>query len=149
MKLVNLKPPQIAWVLLGLAAGLHFLLPKAYRGHFGCRLCGVAAIVIGFGLMMWAWALFRQAGTPVPPTERAMTLVRSGPYRFSRNPMYLGIVMMLLGVAVWIGSFPMLLAPVGFFVFMSAVFIPYEESRLQEAFEEEYLSYARSVRRWL
>jgi protein-S-isoprenylcysteine O-methyltransferase Ste14 len=149
MELVKLKPPQIAWVLLGLGAGLHFLLPTVYRGDFGCWVCGVVGIGIGFGLMIWAWALFRKAGTPIRPTERAATLVRSGPFRFSRNPMYLGIVIMLLGVAAWVGSFPMLIAPIGFCVCMSAVFIPYEESRLREAFGDEYLSYARTVRRWM
>ncbi len=140
---------QIAWVLLGLSAGLHFLLPTEYRGHFGCWACGAVGIGAGFGVMTWAWALFRRVGTPIQPTERAAVLVRSGPFRFSRNPMYLGIVMMLLGVAAWVGSFPMLIAPVGFFVFMSTVFIPYEESRLRDAFSDEYLSYAQKVRRWI
>jgi protein-S-isoprenylcysteine O-methyltransferase Ste14 len=140
MKLINFRPPQLAWILIGLSAGLHFVLPSSYRGQFSCWVCGAIAIGIGFGLMMWAWALFRQTGTPIRPTERAAALVRSGPFRFSRNPMYLGIVIMLLGIAAWVGSFPMLIATVGFFVFMRAVFIPYEEARLHEAFGE----YSRS-----
>jgi len=149
MKLVNLRPPQIALVLLGLGAGLHFLLPTAYRGHFGCWVYGLVGIGTGFGLMTWAWALFRKTGTPVRPTERAATLVRSGPFRFSRNPMYLGIVLMLLGVAAWVGSFPMLIAPLGFFALVSVVFIPHEESRLREVFGDDYVSYSQRVRRWI
>jgi len=149
MKLVRLIPPQIAWILLGLGAGLHFLVPTTYRGHFGCPVCGAVGMGIGFGLMIWAWALFREAGTPLRPTERATRLVCSGPFRFSRNPMYLGIAIMLLGIAVWVGSFPMLIAPIGFLVIMSAVFVPYEERRLRETFDDEYVSYTRRVRRWL
>ena len=149
MKLINLKPPHIALLFLGLSVGLHFLLPAAYRHQFSCWVCGLAAVGLGFGLIMWAWFLFRQSGTPIRPTDRATAIVSSGPFRFSRNPMYLGIVVILLGIAVWVGSLPMLIAPAGFFAFMSLVFIPYEEQRLREAFGDDYVSYTQKVRRWI
>jgi len=149
MKLVRLRPPRIALVLLGLGVGLHFLVPQAYRGDFSCWACGIAGIAAGFSLMLWAWALFRRVGTPIRPTERAATLVRSGPFRVSRNPMYLGMLLMLAGVAAWVGSFPMLLPPISFLAIVSAVFIPHEEARLREIFGDDYASYARRVRRWL
>jgi protein-S-isoprenylcysteine O-methyltransferase Ste14 len=63
--------------------------------------------------------------------------------------MYLGIVVMLLGIALWLGSWPMLIAPVGFLVFMSLVFVPYEEQRVLETFGDAYASYAQRVRRWI
>ena len=78
-----------------------------------------------------------------------MCLVTAGPYRFTRNPMYLGIFIMLVGIAVWVGSLPMFIAPVGFVLLMSWVFIPYEEQRLGEAFGEAYREYSTKVRRWL
>jgi len=149
MRLVNLKPPVIACLLLALSVGLHFLLPQAYRRQFACLICGVMAIAIGLGVMMWAWWLFRKSGTPTRPTHQATALVTSGPFRFSRNPMYLAIVVIMLGLAVWVGSLPMLIAPVGFFAFMSLVFIPYEERRLRETFGDAYLSFAQRVRRWI
>ena len=149
MKLANIKPPQIAGMLLAVSLGLHFALPTEYRLDFACRACGSAASIFGFILMMWAWWLFRLSGTPARPTDRATSLVTSGPFRFSRNPMYLGIVVMLLGIALWLGSWPMLIAPVGFFVFMSLVRIPYEEQRLGDIFGEAYVSYTRRVRRWI
>ena len=149
MKLINLKPPQAALLLLALSVGLHFLIPRAYRGDFARPVYGVAVAGIGFGLMMWAWWCFRQSGTPIRPTDRAVSLVISGPFRFSRNPMYLGILMMLLGVALWVGSLPMLIAPLGFLLLMSLVFIPYEEGRLRELFGEAYNAYSARVRRWL
>ena len=149
MKLVNLKPPLIACLLLALSVGLHFVLPPAYRRQFACLVCGVTAIALGFGVLLWAWALFRTSDTPTRPTAQATALVTSGPFRFSRNPMYLAIVVMLLGLAVWVGSLPMLLAPVGFFAVMSLVVIPYEERRLHETFGEAYLSFTQRVRRWI
>ena len=73
----------------------------------------------------------------------------TGPFRFTRNPMYLGITIMLLGIAVAVGSPAMLIAPMGFFAIMSLVFIPYEEGRLREFFPKDYLDYTQRVRRWL
>ena len=149
MRLVNLKPPLIAGLLLALSVGLHFVLPQASRRQFACLWCGVTAIAIGCGVLIWAWWLFRRSGTPTRPTHQATALVTSGPFRVPRNPMYLAIVVMLLGLAVWVGSLPMLIAPIGFFAFMSLVFIPHEERRLRETFGEAYLSFTRRVRRWI
>ena len=149
MRLVNLKPPLIAGLLLALSVGLHFVLPQADRRQFACALCGVTAIAISCGVLLWAWWLFRQSGTPTRPTARATALVTAGPFRVSRNPMYLAIVVLLLGIAVWVGSLPMLLAPVGFFAVMSLVVIPAEERRLRETFGEAYLSFTQRVRRWI
>jgi len=149
MRLVNLKPPIVACLLLALSGGLHFVLPQAYRRQFACGMCGVVAIAIGVGVLLWAWWLFRKSGTPTRPTAQATALVTSGPFRFSRNPMYLAIVALLLGIAVWVGSLPMLIAPVGFFVVMSLAVIPAEERRLRETFGEAYLSFTQRVRRWV
>jgi protein-S-isoprenylcysteine O-methyltransferase Ste14 len=149
MKLATVKPPQIAGLLIAVSVALHFALPKEYRLDFSCRACGVMAFTLGFIMMMWAWWLFRQSGTPALPTDRASSLVTTGPFRFSRNPMYLGIVVMLLAIAWWLGSWPMLIAPVGFWGFMSLVRIPYEEQQLRDIFGEAYASYTEKVRRWI
>ena len=63
--------------------------------------------------------------------------------------MYLGITIALMGIAIVVGSLPMLIAPVGFFAIINMVFIPYEERRLEQIFGEEYIDYKRQVRRWL
>jgi len=150
MKLINnLKPPHIAWLFLGLSIGLHFLLPSDYCHQFSCKGCGLISSIFGFGLMLWAWRLFRQKGTPIRPTDKPTVIVTSGPFCVSRNPMYLGILIILLAIAVWVGSLPMLIAPVGFFTFMSLVFIPYEERRMREVFGGEYVSYTQKVRQWI
>ena len=149
MRLIQLKPPHVAGILIAVSVGLHFLVPKSSRGSLSCLTCSAVAFLLGFGGMIWAWWLFRRAGTPIRPTAQAVSLVTSGPFRLSRNPMYLGIVVMLLGIALLVGSWPMLIAPLGFFVFMSQVFIPFEEQRLRQVFGESYDSYTRRVRRWI
>jgi protein-S-isoprenylcysteine O-methyltransferase Ste14 len=99
--------------------------------------------------MMWAWALFRRTGTPIRPTDSATTIVAAGPFRISRNPMVLGILFMLLGIAWAVGTWPMLIAPAGFLLVMSAVFIPYEEKRLEANLGVSYNVYRKRVRRWI
>ena len=145
----RLKPPHVAFALIALGVAAHFAVPEPVRGHFRCLPGGAVLFAAGFGTMIWAWWLFRRAGTPIRPTDRPARLVTAGPYRISRNPMYLGIVAMLLGIALAVGSWPMLIAPVGFFAFMSAVFIPFETERLRRIFGEEYDSYAKRVREWI
>lgn len=93
MRLVNLKPPLIACLLLALSVGLHFVLPQAYRRQFTYWMCGVMAIAIAFGVLLSAWGLFRKSGTPTRPTAQATALVTSGPFRFSPPyPASLGIL---------------------------------------------------------
>jgi protein-S-isoprenylcysteine O-methyltransferase Ste14 len=99
--------------------------------------------------MVWGWSLFRSRSTPIRPRDQPIKLVTAGAFQFSRNPMYLGIGAMLFGLALAIGSLPMLVAPIGFLVLMDRVFIPYEEQRLRKTFGSVYEEYQNDVRRWL
>ena len=92
---------------------------------------------------------FRKAGTALLPFEEATALVTSGLNRYSRNPMYLGIVLMLVGVALATGSLPCYLASLAFFLIIDSVFCPYEEDKLEQAFGPTYSRYRGTVRRWL
>ncbi len=149
MRLVNIRPPYVALLLLAVGAGGHFLLSPENRRLFACPPCGVATIILGFGLILWAGLLFRRRGTTIRPNDRATSLVTSGPFRFSRNPMYLGMTLVLLGMVFGVDSLPMLIAPVGFFGIMSIFRIPDEEQRLREIFGDTYEDYTRRVRRWI
>lgn len=149
MRLVRLKPPHIAFLLCGAGAGLHFAVPAPYRAGPHCLTCGIAVAALGLAVMIWSWWLFRRAGTPIRPWDRATRLVMGGPFRFSRNPMYAGVTAILLGIALVVGSWPMLVAPAGFVLIMSLVTIPYEEKRLRDAFGDEYEAYVARVRRWI
>ena len=92
---------------------------------------------------------FRQHAVAICPTEKTSALITDGIYRYTRNPMYLGMLMMLVAAALWIGTPPFMLAAVTFFLIMDRLFCPYEEDKLQAAFSDAYRAYASRIRRWL
>jgi protein-S-isoprenylcysteine O-methyltransferase Ste14 len=111
---------------------------------------GIALVAIAFIPPVWAAGLFRREGTeinPTSPTNRA--LVTRGPYRFTRNPMYLGLITFALGVAVWVGAWPMFLAPIAVFATTNFVHIPFEEAKMRRQFGAAYDGYVARVGRWL
>ena len=92
---------------------------------------------------------FTRAGTPVVPFERSTTLVTGGSYRFTRNPMYLGMVLLLSGVAALLGTLsPWLVIPI-FTAVIQTNFIRGEERFLEELFGDSYRAYKTRVRRWI
>jgi sterol desaturase/sphingolipid hydroxylase (fatty acid hydroxylase superfamily) len=147
--LLALKPPRLALLFLALALLAHFTLPALGRGFWHCVACGVAPAAAGFGLMIWAWAEFRRRANPICPTQHAVTLITAGPFRFTRNPMYLGIGLMLAAPFLAYGSVALALAPLSFFIMMAFVFVPFEEDRLRQAFGVDFENYRRAVRRWI
>jgi len=149
MKIIEVKPPIIALCYLMAALAAHFLLrsPRIISSDF--IFLGFFIWVAGLLLMHAGWKAFRKAGTPLRPTEKPTSFVTEGPFRFTRNPMYLGMTFMLLGIAVGVGSVPLLVVPIVFFFTMNGVFIPYEERKLEEIFQKEYLDYKSRVRRWI
>jgi protein-S-isoprenylcysteine O-methyltransferase Ste14 len=104
---------------------------------------------LGLGLMTWAAAQFRRAGTSFQLRGGGSALVTSGPFQFSRNPMYLGMLVWLVGLAVLLGSLITFLFPVLFFLLTNFLFIPLEEGRMAQILEEPYTQYRSRVRRWL
>jgi protein-S-isoprenylcysteine O-methyltransferase Ste14 len=92
---------------------------------------------------------FRKADTPVPGNRPTTTIVRSGPYRFSRNPIYLAFTIFQVGVALWVNSLALLLAVLPALALMVWVVIPREERYLEARFPAEYRRYKHAVRRWL
>ena len=148
-KLLKILPPY--WVIIDVTAGLALHAVWIWKG--GPRLAlpapGLVTVVLGFGLMIWAWKLFHHRGTAVCPFEASTHFVREGPYRFTRNPMYLGMTLILLGIALVSGTPPVFLAPLAFFFTVHLAFIPYEEKKMEETFGEAYRDYKRRVRRWL
>jgi protein-S-isoprenylcysteine O-methyltransferase Ste14 len=105
--------------------------------------------MLGFAIMMWGWWLFKIHATAVCPTVASKQLVTEGIYRVTRNPMYLGLIMMLLAIALGVGTLPFYLVTVVYFFIINNVFCPYEEHKLTQAFGERYSLYRDRVRRWL
>ena len=99
--------------------------------------------------MVWADNLFKKLSTEVKSFDKPTVLVMEGPFRVSRHPMYLGFVVLLIGVAIMLGSLVALIAPVTMFITLETIFIPFEEKQCAEAFGQAYSDYKKRVRRWL
>lgn len=113
------------------------------------KALAVGLIVAGLGIEMWAGGLFHRAGTNVIPYKPATTLVTDGPYRFSRNPMYVGFALTYLGLAFGLNT-PIaigLLLPC--LIVMTWGVVLREERYLEDKFGQPYRDYKAKVRRWL
>src|SRR5439155_8467115 len=113
------------------------------------RFLGVIPMAAGLAVVLWAAGAFRRAGTTIRPFEKSSALVGQGLYRVTRNPIYLGMVCSLFGVAVVAGSvMPFLVVP-AFAYLIDRRFIRAEEALLEETFGAQYVAYKANVRRWL
>ena len=121
-------------------------------GPFGGPfIWGFASAFIAAGLMLviYSASLFKRADTPLIPFHKTTTIVTTGPFKMTRNPMYLGMVFCLIGIAVALGSLlPFVVIPV-FILVIQTQFILAEERFLEELFGDEYLAYKKRVRRWI
>ncbi len=145
----NILPPTFLFVFLVLSIGLHFVLPIKQIVHRSYSYVGAMFIIFGLVLNLWSDALFKKARTPVKPDAMPAELVTSGPFRISRHPMYLGMVSILLGVALVLGSVVAFVFPVLFLIAMEVMFVSLEERNLESAFGDRYLQYRKKVRRWI
>jgi protein-S-isoprenylcysteine O-methyltransferase Ste14 len=143
------RPPLVylGTILLGLVA--HVLWPVHLVPRFLGTPVGAILTVIAVALFFSAVRTFRAAGTPIPGNRPATTIVRTGPYRFSRNPIYLAFSLLQLGLAFWVNSLSLLVTFIPAVALMSFVVIPREERYLEVRFPSEYVPYKASVRRWL
>lgn len=112
-------------------------------------LLGSFIFVDGFALAIWAIVAIRKAGTQVETTKPTTAIVASGPYRFTRNPVYLGMLLGLTGLAIGFDSAWILLAMIPFYLVIRHGVIAREEAYLERKFGGLYLEYKSRVRRWL
>jgi protein-S-isoprenylcysteine O-methyltransferase Ste14 len=139
----------IAALLTAAAVGADMALGDTRVVHWPWRWIGLAFLPTGVCLAAWALRCFAARGTTHNPFGAASALVTTGPFRFTRNPMYLGVTLILLGIGLLMGTLPLLLVPVAFFLTMAIAFVPREERALEAAFGEEFRSWRARVRRWL
>ena len=147
--MLKLPPPLWALIYVVACAGLSRLLGWPLVPGLPLPALGLAIVVAGIIPPLWAVGLFRREKTELNPTSAAnRALVTGGPFRFTRNPMYLGLVVITLGIAVWTGAWPMFLAPIAVFATTNWVHIPFEEAKMRHQFPAEFDAYAQRVRRW-
>lgn len=124
------------------------LIPAARIIPLPFKLLGLFLFLGGGGIALASKRLFQRTGSPMPSYATPVQLHTGGAFRFSRNPMYLGIAIGLLGIALFSGSWLNLLFPLLFLLIVDRRFVPEEEANLAREFGEEYAAYCSRVRRW-
>lgn len=142
--------PTPIWAALILAA-LYFIgASLGLDGAPQSTAVGIVLIALGLAVSAWGVLTFRRAGTEVMPSSPTnKTLVTHGPYAITRNPMYVGMVTLTLGIAFFVGAPLLYAAPVLLFLLDNFVIIPFEEAKMERQFGEAYRAYKARVRRWI
>ena len=117
--------------------------------NFPYNWLGFLFLVIGGILNIWADQIFKKSQTTIKPDEKPTTFIQTGPFKISRNPMYLGVTSLLIGIGFILGSVTSVSGFILFIVLMGIIFIPEEEKNLLAQFGEEYETYQKKVRRWV
>ena len=143
-----IRPPLVYLASIGLGLLVHSLWPVQWLPASVGAPVGVMAVLVAVALFVSAVRSLRKAGTPIPGNLPTTAIVRTGPYRFSRNPIYLAFTLFQIGLAAWINSLGLLLTLVAALALVQVV-IRREERYLEARFPSEYLPYKRTVRRWL
>ena len=143
------RPPLVYLVSLVSGAVVQLFTPFRFLPGTLAVPLGAPLVVVAIALFAYSVATFRAAGTPVPARKPTTTIVRTGPYRFSRNPIYLAFSLFQLGIAIWVNSVWLLATLIGAVALMHYFVIRREEDYLQRRFSAQYLDYKASVRRWL
>jgi len=143
-----LRPPIVflAAILVGIA--LKRAWPFPFRPS-SLWMLGPLLTVCAVLLFVLSYREFHAAGTSVRGSKRTTTIVRTGPYRVSRNPIYLSFVLFVLGLSVWLNDLWLLVTLVPAVGVIAVVVIPREERFLDRTFGGQYSAYKASVRRWL
>ena len=146
---VKIHPPVLLLLHLFAAFLLNRFLPLPFVFPKVLEWVGYALVFLGLGLAFSAASGFMRAHTTLDPHGSVSNIVTSGPYRFMRNPIYLGFVCLLIGFLFIFKSYwGLILSPI-FIVLMNTLVIQHEEAYLEKKFGDVYTNYKSRVRRWL
>lgn len=148
--MVRIPPPIWLFIFAAVAGVLSAVVPWRSMVDLRTIPLGTTLLVFGFVLPLWAFVLFRREDTEIKPTsDTNKKLLVHGPYAITRNPMYLGLTIISLGLAFCIGSLPMFAVPVFTFAVANWVHIPFEEEKMRRQFGAAFDDYTHRVRRWI
>lgn len=142
-------PPVLFAICIVVMVVLWLVFPIVRFVAFPMSLVGILPLGVGLGIAKRGSDIFEKKGTNIETFNDPDLLVTDGLYRISRNPMYLGFFMALLGVAVMLGAFSSILVALVFFVVTDRWYIPFEEDAMDKIFGERYAEYKAKTRRWL
>ena len=147
---VLIRPP-LAWALAVIAGfALDWLEPLALLPEdWPTGWLGAVVFVLALALAVWAMDTIVRAGSNVPTNRPTTTIVEGGPYRFTRNPIYLGMILGLIGLAIAFDNLWLLMMLVPFALVIRYGVVAREEAYLERKFGDVYRGYSSRVRRWL
>lgn len=144
------RVPTPIWLIVLVAAVLLADWLLAIPVLFKYTPVGIALVILGVAIAASGRLTFRFQGAEIFPwSEKHSKLVATGPFKFTRNPMYLGLVTIGLGAAFWHGTWLMWLVPIVLFTFDNFIIIPFEEKSMERAYGDDYRAYKARVRRWI
>lgn len=145
----KILPPTYFFACLIISALVHYTVPIKQVIDFPINLIGFPFFLLGGFLNIWADQLLKKQNTTVKPDEKPTTLIQTGAYKISRNPIYLGMAFLLIGAGFILGSVSSFIGTILFIVLIEIRFIPMEEKYMKEQFGVEFKTYKKKVRRWI
>ncbi len=149
MKRKRVLPPTYLVVSIVVMALLHFLVPISELIVYPWTLFGIIPLAAGITLNLIADSAFKKAQTTVKPFEISTVLITTGMFQICRHPMYLGMVLILSGLAIFMGSFTPFIIVIIFAFLMELVFVRKEERMLKQQFGPTWDAYKNKVRKWV
>lgn len=148
-KTPRIVPPLYFLAGLIIMIVLHSFAPIGHWLHYPWRYIGIILLAAGVFLSVGSGMLFRRLGTNPQPGTRANLIVTKGPFRYTRNPMYLGLIITLVGTSILLGTIsPLFVIPIVFLI-LHTQFVLREEKWMEEWFGQPYVDYKNKTPRWL
>ncbi|WP_169738246.1 methyltransferase family protein [Maridesulfovibrio frigidus] len=144
-------PPSVFLSCLAISIFLELLFPWPIivGNELTLFIIGIIILAMGITFMMWGHGRFRSLGVNVPTNMPVSRLVTDGAHKYSRNPMYIGLISIILGLGVAVDSVWILISVLPMTLYISYYVIPKEEAYLVRTFGEDYKKYRNNVRKWL
>lgn len=145
----RILPPTALVITIVMMTLLYFIFPIKKMLVFPVNAAGIGVLLVGALISIRGSNKFVQEKTTVMTFDTPTVLVIDGMYQYSRNPMYLGFVLVVFGIWMLVSSLSTLFVAISFFILMDRYYIPFEERVLQKKFGTSYMAYKKRVRRWI
>ena len=146
---VKFPPLLLFLVVIGAAYGIHYVYPMGLGGASELKYVGGLVIILGIGVIVMASLNFKRAKTTIEPWKPSTAIISTGIYRYSRNPIYLALCLIQMGIGLALNNFWILIAVLVYALLLYHMAIKKEEAYLESKFGEEYTAYKNKVRRWI
>ena len=146
---VVVLPPLLMLAALILALTMHYFLPLPVGMRSLTMALGIALVAVGIGVGVWGRITLLKAGTTVNPLKPTTAIATGGPFQFTRNPLYVGIMSVFIGISLAVGTLWGFVVLVPTFLVLHFGVVLREERYLERKSGESYLAYKKSVRRYL